>query len=139
MHFMPRTHIILQHEPRTPCLHSVCVYCYCILFLQHIRTQLAPGVAFNLLEYSFGGILALEEGHIYLVYSSPDFLQTIQECPIGHNEDQFEIKLICIMFNLVASHKATPTAVNQVPDSLNYCFLLNFEVQVVRNTHMFRL
>jgi len=51
--------------------------------MQHIRTQLAPGVTFNLLGYSFGGILApglalaLEEeglkGHIYLVDSSSDF------------------------------------------------------------------
>jgi len=106
----------------------------CILLLQHIHTQLAPGVTFNLLGYSFVGILALEialaleeeglKGHIYLVDSSPDFLQTIQERSIGQNEDQFEIKLICIMFNLVASQKAMPTAVNQVPGSLNYCFLL---------------
>jgi Thioesterase domains of type I polyketide synthases or non-ribosomal peptide synthetases len=86
------------------------------------------------LGYSFGGILALElalaleeeglEGHIYLVDSSPDFLQTIQERSIGHNEDQFEINLICIIFKLVASHMATPTAVSQVPETLNYFFLL---------------
>lgn len=96
--------------------------------LPHIRARLAPGVAFNLLGYSFGGILALElalaleteglEGHVYLVDSSPDFLQTVQERSIGHNEDQFEIKLICIMFNLVASHEATTTAVNQLVEKV---------------------
>jgi thioesterase domain-containing protein len=51
--------------------------------MQHICTQFAPGVAFNMLGYSFGGILApglalaLEEegpkGHIYLVDSLSDF------------------------------------------------------------------
>jgi thioesterase domain-containing protein len=94
------------------------------LFLQHIRARLAPGDTFNLLGYSFGGILALElalaleaeglKGHVYLVDSSPVFLQTVQERAIGHSEDQFEIKLICIIFNLVAPHEATPTAVSQV-------------------------
>ncbi|GFG34910.1 hypothetical protein Cfor_00007, partial [Coptotermes formosanus] len=94
----------------------------------HIRTRLAPGVPFNLLGYSFGGLLALElvlaleaeglEGHVYLVDSSPEFLQTVQEHTIGHSEDQFEIKLICAMFNLLASHEATPTAVNQLVEKL---------------------
>jgi thioesterase domain-containing protein len=94
------------------------------VFLQHIRTRLAPNASFNLLGYSFGGILALElavaleaegrEGHLYLVDSSPDFLQSVEERSIGNSEDQIEINLLCVIFNLMAPHEATPAAINQV-------------------------
>jgi hypothetical protein len=63
------------------------------------------------------------EGHLYLVDSSPDFLKAVQERSIGNNEDQFEIKLMCIMFSLMAPHEATPAAVSQVY-STHYCCML---------------
>jgi thioesterase domain-containing protein len=98
------------------------------MFLQHIRSRLAPGASFNLLGYSFGGILAMElaleleaegrEGNLYLVDSSPDFLKAVQELSLGNSEDQFEISLICVIFNLMAPHEATPAAVHQV-DSIH--------------------
>jgi thioesterase domain-containing protein len=87
---------------------------------------LAPDASFNLLGYSFGGILALElameleaegrEGHLYLVDSSPDFMKALQEHFIGNNEDKFEINLMCIMYSLMAPHNTKPAALNQVLD-----------------------
>jgi thioesterase domain-containing protein len=100
------------------------------LFLQHIRSRLPPDAAFNLLGYSFGGMLALEvamaleaegrEGRLYLVDSSPDFLQAVQGRSIGNDEEQFEINLICLIFNLMAPHEATPAVVSQVTDTISY-------------------
>lgn len=116
-----------------------------VLFLQHIQSRLAPGASFNLLGYSFGGILALElamaleaegrEGHLYLVDSSPDFLQSVQQRSIGNNEDQFEINLMCLMFNLMAPHEATPAAVSEVSDTISYSFVpLPSEAQQFRES-----
>lgn len=63
------------------------------------------------------------EGHLYLVDSSPDFLQSVQERSIGNDEDQFEINLMCVMFNLMAPHEATPAAMSQVSDTITYFFV----------------
>jgi thioesterase domain-containing protein len=105
-------------------LHIITYNALQILFLQHIQSRLAPGASFNLLGYSFGGILALElavaleaegrEGCLYLVDSSPEFLQAVQERSIGNDDDRFEINLICIIFNLMAPHEATPAVISQV-------------------------
>jgi thioesterase domain-containing protein len=58
--------------------------------LQLIQNWLAPCAPFNLLGYSFGGLLALElafkleaegcEGNLYLVDSGPDFMEALLEC-----------------------------------------------------------
>jgi thioesterase domain-containing protein len=106
------------------------------MFLQYIHSRLAPGASFNLLGYSFGGAVAMEvavaleaqgwEGHLYLVDSSPDFLKAALERYISSNEDQFEINLMCIIFNLVAPHEATPAAVSQV-DRKNYSCMRNLK------------
>jgi hypothetical protein len=64
------------------------------------------------------------EGHLYLVDSSPDFLQAVQERSIGNDEEQFEINLICLIFNLMAPHEATPAVVSQVSDTVNYGLML---------------
>lgn len=63
------------------------------------------------------------EGHVYLVDSSPDFLKSVQERSIGNDENQIEIKLMCVMFNLMAPHVATPAEVSQV-DSIHYPCML---------------
>jgi thioesterase domain-containing protein len=106
------------------------------VFFQHIHTRLAPDASFNILGYSFGGILALElavaleaagrEGHLYLVDSSPDFLQSVQERSIGNDEDQFEINLLCAIFNLMAPHEATPAAISQVSHNQLFFHAVSF-------------
>jgi hypothetical protein len=64
------------------------------------------------------------EGHLYLVDSSPDFLQAVQERSIGNDEEQFEINLISLIFNLMAPHIATPAVVSQVTHTISYSLML---------------
>jgi len=74
--------------------------------------------------YSFGGLLALElalkleaegrEGKLYLVDSAPDYLKTMLTQSMGGNEDEFQTRLICTLFTLIAPHEATSAAVSKV-------------------------
>ena len=92
--------------------------------LQHIRSRLAPRAPFRLLGYSFGGLLALElamqleaeghEGKLYLVDSAPDFFKAMMRQTMGSNEDEFQTRLICAIFILIAPHEATSAAVSKV-------------------------
>ena len=54
------------------------------------------------------------EGRLYLVESSPDFVKTILTQKRGNNEDEFQTRLICAMFILVAPHEAPSAAVSKV-------------------------
>jgi thioesterase domain-containing protein len=78
-----------------------------------------------LLGYSYGGLLALElaleleaegqEGHLYLVDSSPDFVKALPEYSTGSSKEQFETNLICTIFNTIAPHESTAAAMSKVP------------------------
>ena len=54
------------------------------------------------------------EGRLYLVDSAPDFVKTTVTQKKGSNEDEFQTRLICDMFILLAPHEATSAALSKV-------------------------
>lgn len=77
----------------------------------NIEKNLPQSATFFLLGYSFGGLLALEialyleqkgwEGLVYLVDSSPQYLKNMYMSSLGTNEEEFDVKLLCGIWDII--------------------------------------
>jgi hypothetical protein len=55
-----------------------------------------------------------QEGKLYLLDSSPDFVKAMLTQSMGSNEDEFQTRLICTLFTVITPHETTSAAVSKV-------------------------
>ncbi|XP_069675926.1 fatty acid synthase-like [Periplaneta americana] len=108
-------------------------------FLPFISSRLLPGASFNLLGYSFGGLLAMEialelenqgrKGHLFLVDSSPNFVKRLQELTAGCKEDELESNVIKTLTSLQAPSETTPAEITKVMEEIRIMQSWNEKVE----------
>nr|QCW07581.1 fatty acid synthase 1 [Blattella germanica] len=99
--------------------------------IPYIYGCLSPGQPFNILGYSFGGLVALEivlqleesglKGNLFIVDSSPDFMKMLLKASMGldnTSDDELYVKIICAIFLILAPKQATSEAVNKLVEDI---------------------
>ncbi|KAJ9600111.1 hypothetical protein L9F63_009587 [Diploptera punctata] len=98
--------------------------------LQRIEKILPPNSTFDLLGYSFGGLLALEmahhlekngwEGHVHLIDSAPYYSKNMYIASLGTNEDKLEINLLHAIWAILAQNYSSSEFKEKLAEQLSH-------------------